>query len=175
MSLLHHLESEVLSFQDLKDLLGPKNCKSIKFLTYDELAGYTSFTKLFKKCDGVVVLLQGESQGASKVGHFILLLNYPDSIEHFDSYGLTVDQELKITQEQHLTKLFNSSKKQFIQNTKQLQRFKNDIQTCGRWVVARYLMRKLHLQDFFVVIQKAAHHLNDETVTLLTMLLPLKN
>lgn len=173
--MLKHLEGDALTFNELKNMMGHKNSELCLFLSYDELSKIKSFKQLFSNGhDAAIILLQSEYENAPAVGHFILLLNQPEHIEHFDSYGLTVDEENKITGERHLTQLFNDSKKSMIQNTKQLQRFKNDIQTCGRWVVARYLLKTLNLTHFLQIITKLGGHLNDESVTLMTMLLPLK-
>jgi hypothetical protein len=171
--MIRKLESSDLTFQQLKDLLGPKQAKLTRFLTYDQLVPFKSFEQLFSKFEAVVVLLIPESKNNPKAGHFICLLDHGNHIEHFDSYGLDVDEEMKITEEHHITKLFNHEKRPMVQNTKQLQRFKNDINTCGRWVVSRILLRKMELAAFLKLIESLGPA-NDEMVTAMTLLLPFK-
>src|SRR6478736_9322907 len=128
--MIKKLESTDLTFNQLKELLGPKQAKQTRFMVYDQLAHFNNFDQLFKGFSAIVILLEQESQNNPKSGHFICLLEHGTHIEHFDSYGLTVDEEMKITKERHMTQLFNKDKRPMEENTKQLQRFKNDINTC---------------------------------------------
>lgn len=170
--MIRSLQSQPLNFDQLKHMVGPQNSKKINWLIYDELQKYHSLQDVLK--NGVaVVLLQIESAKAPSVGHFVVLLDHGNHVEHFDSYGLTVDQENAITHERHLTTLFKQSPKPIVENTKRLQRFREDVQTCGRWVVARVLLRQLELKEFIRILQNISAP-NDEMVTLMTMLLPLK-
>lgn len=171
--MIRKLESSDLTFQQLKDLMGPNQSKQTKFLTYDQLAPFKSFQQLFKGVKAIIVLLQPEQKNAPKSGHFITLLDHGTHVEHFDSYGLSIDEEMKITDEHHMTNLFNSEKRPMVQNTKKLQRFKNDINTCGRWCVARILLKQMELEEFIKLIESLGPA-NDEMVTAMTLLLPFK-
>lgn len=172
--MIKRLESADLTFQQLKDLMGPKQAKQCRFLTYDQLAPFKSFEQLFKGYKAAVILLIPETGNNPKAGHFICLLDHHTHVEHFDSYGLDVDEELKITQEHHISQLFNKEKRPMVTNTKQLQRFKNDINTCGRWVVSRILLSQMELREFLKLIESLGPA-NDEEVTAMTLLLPFKN
>lgn len=171
--MIKRLESADLTFEQLKQLLGPKQSKQTLFLVYDQLKPYKNFSQLFKSHSAAVILLQPEYNNAPKSGHFICLLDHRTHVEHFDSYGLDVDEEIKITDEHHIANLFNQDKRSMVSNTKQLQRFKNDINTCGRWVVARILLKQMELSEFLKMIESLGPA-NDEMVTAMTMLLPFK-
>lgn len=171
MNYIDQLKDSTNTFQDLKKMLGPKNTEHIRFLLYDDLAAFKSLDELME-LGAVIVLLEIESKRAPKVGHFILLLNQGNRIEHFDSYGLTMDEELAFTHERHLTNLFKGEKfKKIINNTKRLQMFREDINTCGRWCVARYLLRRFPLDMFIDIFNHLRPQTADEMVTVMTMLL----
>jgi len=171
--MIHTLQSLPLNFDQLKNMVGKENSKRVNWMIYDELQKYHTLEDVLKT-GAAVILLQIENRKAPSVGHFVVLLDHGNHVEHFDSYGLTIDQENAITHERHLTSLFKQTKKPIVENTKRLQRFREDVQTCGRWVVARLLLRQLELKEFIRILQSIATP-NDEMVTLMTMLLPLKN
>lgn len=170
-------ESQTLSFENLQFMVGPKRSEQCKWLDYPELQKFTSIEDLMNK-GAVVILLHIENKdyhtrGAVKPGHFILLLDHKDTYEHFDSYGLSLDEEANITGERYLTTLFQRTNKKYIDNGIKMQRFRDDINTCGRWVVARLLLRHLSLQDFMKEIKQLGRP-DDETVTAMTLLLQFK-
>ena len=81
------------------------------------------------------------------VGHFITLIKYLTYVEHFDSYGFTIDQELHITHERkYLTDILSDVP--VIENTFPFQSKKEDTETCGRWCAVRCLLKHLNLQEF---------------------------
>jgi hypothetical protein len=170
------LAKETLGFDDLQDMLGPENSTQCRFLLYDQLSTFRKITDLWKGgFNSAIILLQKEDvrKQQDAVGHFILLLDYGTYVEHFDSYGLTSDEELDITKERHLTNFFNNDEKGLIQNTTRLQKYGGNINTCGRWVVARLLMKELNLKQFIKFV-KSIGTPNDQMVTLMTMLLAVK-
>lgn len=168
------LMKNTLTFEELKEMLGPLNSKSVRFLPYDQIPSYKTMKDLFTQgFTAAIILLDQEQYKNHKSGHFILVMDYPDHVEHFDSYGLSVDEELKLTQEPHLTKFFNDSEKAMIQNNTELQKFGGSINTCGRWCVARLLLRDLKLNQFEHFIHQLGTK-KDLAVTVLTALLPYK-
>jgi len=167
------LKDNALSFKQLQFLVGPNQAKNCRWLIYDELQKFATLQEVLS-LGAAVVLLQIEARNAPKVGHFIVLIDHGNHIEHFDSYGLTIDQEVAITQEHHLTNLFRRSRKPIRENTKRLQTLRQDVNTCGRWVVARLLLRNVELDQFLKMI--AYFHVNpDDLVSIMTMLLQFKN
>ena len=74
--------------------------------------------------------MQIHSLGPASVGHWISLIQYPGYIENFDSYGLTIDQELSITHEKRYLSILLRGQ-EVKQGTVQLQEIRNDVNTCG--------------------------------------------
>lgn len=171
-AILAQLEHNALSFLQLQHLVGPENTKHARWILYDQLSKYKTFDELMA-LGAVCILLEIEKRNAPKVGHFILLLDHKTHLEHFDSYGLTMDEELKITQEKHLTRLFTTCRKKIVDNTVRLQQFREDINTCGRWVVARLLLRELELDEFISLIKYFVRP-SDDLVAAMTLLLQYK-
>src|SRR5688572_16883500 len=146
-TVINQLKDNALSFSQLQSLVGPKQASACKWLVYDELQKYKTIEQVLDT-GAAVILLQIEARNAPKVGHFIVLLDHGNHIEHFDSYGLTIDEEVAITQEHHLTNLFKMSRRPIKENTKKLQTLRQDVNTCGRWVVARLLLKQMELDQF---------------------------
>ena len=102
-------------------------------------------------------------------GHWVCILRYGKTIEAFDSYSGTIDNELKFIPEvmkrmlgedkKHLGRLLKDVKdRQVIYSKKRLQKLEDGINTCGRWVILRILMMKeffYTLQEFLDFIQKS--------------------
>lgn len=105
MNVVAQLKDNALSMNQLKALVGSVNADNAKWLVWNDLAKFQNYHDLMDK-GAVVILLQIERPDAPKVGHFILLLDFGDHLEHFDSYGLTMEQELDITAEPHFTRIF---------------------------------------------------------------------
>jgi len=172
-SIITKIKDNALTFEQLQSLVGPNQARNCRWILYDDLQKFNSLDELMS-LGAVCVLLQIETPNKPKVGHFILLLDHGNHLEHFDSYGLTMDQELAITHEQHLTRLFSKYRKPIHDNTVKLQSLREDVNTCGRWVVARLLLRHLTLDEFTKLI-KHFHVLYDDLVAIMTMLLQFKN
>lgn len=162
-------ESIALTFDQLQFLVGEKVTAQCKWIIYDDLKKFKNIEDLMSK-GAVVILLQIERRDAPKVGHFIILLDHKTHYEHFDSYGLDIDEENSITNEHHLTNIFRTTGKRIVNNSKRLQRFREDINTCGRWCVARLLLKHLELAQFISLISyfKFDH---DELISAMTLLL----
>lgn len=171
--IIEKIKDNALSIDQLKRLVGPEQTANCRWIHYDELQKFPSIEELMK-LGAVVILLQIETRDRPPVGHFILLLDHKTHYEHFDSYGLTMDEELKITQEHHLTNIFKQTRKPIVDNTKRLQALRQDINTCGRWVVARLLLKQIELDNFLKLIQYFKVNY-DDLVSIMTMLLQFKN
>lgn len=170
--MIQKLKSNALNFDQLRNLAGPEVSEKCRWLEYDDILKYQSLQQLMS-LGACVILLEIESRVAPKVGHFILLLDHGDHYEHFDSYGLNMDEERAITQEHHLTNIFKNSRKPIVDNSKKLQALREDINTCGRWVVARLLLRDLELGPFIQLLNY--FHVNyDDLISIMTLLLQFK-
>jgi len=106
-------------------------------------------------------------------GHWTLLLDTPDGIEFFDSYGAPVDTEFKdieYKQPHYLAKMLLKLHK--ITNINyspyHFQALKQNVATCGRWVVLRSLFSDWGIDHFAKAVfdvSKKLHISPDELVT----------
>lgn len=173
MSSIDIKKATPLSFSALQNMVGPINTKHCRWIVYDDLQKFEDIEELMS-LGAVIILLEIESPRSPPVGHFVCLLDHGNHYEHFDSYGLDIDEELKLSQEKHLTNIFRNSPKKIISNTKRLQTFRDDVQTCGRWVVVRYLLKHLELDEFLGIFYHLKPQTPDEMVVIFSYLLPLK-
>lgn len=146
--------------------------------SYPELIHVSVLDELFSDA-GVAVILYDTIQ--PNVGHWVALFKREgDLIEFFDPYGLAPDTELDITnpmhlragrgaEEPHLTQLIRESGLKLVYNKTQLQRFKEDINTCGRHVGVRIRFKELPIKKYIKLIT-SSKYTADELVTLLTLL-----
>jgi hypothetical protein len=98
-------------------------------------------------------------------GHWVTILETPDGIEHFDSYGYVPDDELsfipdnfKVISDQNnkylLSLLYNSNEP--IHYNQYTFQGGNDIATCGRWVILRNMFDDLTIDQFANMIYKTS-------------------
>jgi hypothetical protein len=112
---------------------------------YHELADFDTIEQVFEGKKGAILLYETQRD----VGHWVLLLDYREDqgyIEFFDSYGLPLDSELGLIpayyrgelneDTPHLTHLLSGYVVK--ENSQQLQRFYETVNTCGRHVVVRF-------------------------------------
>ena len=164
MDIVHKAEAVALSFNDLKQMMGGD---PVKLMRYDDLKGMTIEELL--SGPPVIILLQIEAADAPKVGHWICMLDHGSHYEHFDSYGLTVDEELALTHESRfMSDMIKNSSKPVEQSTHRLQEMREGVNTCGRWTVERLKHKELELPEFVRFIRKV-HHIPDVAVTMLTL------
>lgn len=148
-------KSNLIQYPDLKnvsnidEILGPYGCCIILFLTHKN---YGHWTCIFKV--------------------------EPNTIEHFDSYGIYPDEELnfkidpyfrKISGEDypHLSYLLYNSPYNLSFNQYQFQGKMKDISTCGRHTSMRIILRHLSLDDYKKLIC-SSKYTPDEVVTIIT-------
>lgn len=106
-------------------------------------------------------------------GHWTLLLQTPEGVEFFDSYGMQPDTEFKELSwqqphylAQRLLQISNLVPINY--NQYQLQSRKEGINTCGRWVILRSLLDKFTTSQFQRAVTKLAKHYHitpDQLVT----------
>jgi hypothetical protein len=154
------LLSTMLSDADITNYLGGGKEKIVK---YSELADYDTLEDLLPDEQDYRIVL---TESKRNQGHWCALLKYKskgkDMIEWFDSYSGSPDSELKFIpltvrrmlgeSEHHLTRLLKTAQpsQSVIYNKKKFQELNDDVDTCGRWVVARVFMNKFgyDLEDF---------------------------
>lgn len=128
-------ESTALTAEDLQTMSNVP----ITFTTYDELPNTTLANLL--QTGAAIILMNIHGDGAiAPVGHWIALLMTPDGLEHFDSYGLTLDQELSVTHEEKFLSQMLADVS-IVQSTFRYQEFRHEVNTCGRHCVVRCMLR----------------------------------
>ncbi len=170
MDILNNIEATPLGFDDLERMLGPA-AEYTNLMEYNELRDVRTAEDLFSgDTKAVLILLEIETPGAPKVGHWITLLDLGDHYEHFDSYGIDMDEELAITHEHpYLSDLFRHPRKKLVQTPQRLQARREHVNTCGRYCVVRARLMG-RLQQFIQLIQ-VAHTQPDNAIALMTMFL----
>ena len=132
-----------LTGDDLREMTN-NECKVMDYLSLEKVA---TLDQVFGNKNAVILLFNTSNNS----GHWVLLIKRGDSsVEHFDPYGFTIDEDLNIANNQmlrnhegqltpHLTALIERSGFNVIENKKRLQKLLKDINTCGRHCVLRYL------------------------------------
>lgn len=147
-----------LSNGDINKLLDGK----CNIMSYDQLNNYNNIDSAMGKYGALVLLYQTKQN----YGHWCCVFKRNnDTIEFFDPYGLFPDDELEFVPNNmrnvlgedypHLTwLLYNSGYKKIDYNSKQLQKFKEDVNTCGRHCVVRIMMRNLSIDEYIKFLGK---------------------
>lgn len=163
------LEAQPMSDDTMRRMLGAR-AQDTLVTAYDDLRGVSTFHDLFAKHRAAIVLLQMRGTD-NPVGHWIALLNKGRYVEHFDPYGIGLDEELDITHEdRHLARIQEHSQVPLVETTEQLQHMRDHTNTCGRWCVARVLLQDLDHAQFGQLFAERTEKA-DDAVALATMLL----
>lgn len=166
-NLINEKEDAPLGFDNLKTMLGPDK-QFCNFYIYDTLRTVTP-AQFFSKPASIILLQNKKSK--DPVGHFMAIIQHRNQIEHFDSYGYTLEQELEKTGEpDYLIQLLNEQSKKVQESKLKFQSLENDSETCGRWCVARVKMREMLIGEFKDFFDRGIVT-RDQKVTLLTYFL----
>lgn len=170
--MLKQLEREPLGIKQLQGML----TTPVKFFDYDQLHG-KSLQDVMSEGKAIIYMRIKNEIGrqTSAVGHWIALLKQVDErgdfIEHFDSYGLSLDKELALTHsDKYLSYLLQNER--VFEGKKRLQKVRENVNTCGRHVVQRCNMPLSYSEyvHFLSTIECPA----DTAVTLMTLNASLK-
>jgi len=140
-----------LSDKDIMKLIKNK----ANLMTYSELQEYDDLDDVLGKYGALVLLYETRDH----FGHWTAVFRVnKNTIEHFDSYGLKPDDEIKFVPEYfrrlnyetipHLTYLLYKSNYNVIYNEYKLQKKEPGINTCGRWVATRLKYRMIPQKKF---------------------------
>ena len=159
---IHKAEAKALSKEDLQSMLNT----DVNILDYDILGEMTLDQVLVNGMAIILMHIHSDDGSRKPVGHWVALIRQGDHIEHFDSYGLRIDEELHLTHEsKHLSNLLHGH---IVKNDNvQLQEFKDDVNTCGRHCVVRCMMKDVDYEHY-VQFMKSLKCKPDEAVTLMT-------
>jgi hypothetical protein len=151
------IRAYALTDDDINKILG-----GTVIMTYPELQDVESVESIFDKDGRSVLLFLTENE---TTGHWTGLIRSEKMIEYFDPYGYAPDADRKwlskaklkeLDEEKpYLTKLLRASNMKVYFNTFAFQADKQDVNTCGRWVVARLLHRKKTLREFYNMVVKS--------------------
>ena len=141
-----------LNLQDVKLLTREK----VPVILYDNLTINDDILNLLSK-DGRALLLFPTGLGAD--GHWISILFNSNTrvLEHWDSYALTVIQEITYSRnpkvEQNiLGKLYQKAQQQhgitIVYNTYRMQKMANNVNTCGRHSCVRLRFHYLNMHQY---------------------------
>jgi len=126
-----------------------------KILKYSELANYRHIDELLpKERDFRVILVEHENNQ----GHWCCIMKYNKTIEWFNPYGVRPDGQKNLLgkirnqmlgqAEDYMTNLMKSSKGyKLIYNKARLQKLRQGINTCGRWIILRIIYMKDMMMD----------------------------
>jgi len=154
-----------------------------KIIKYANLDQYNDIYQLLpNRMDFVFLLTESESNS----GHWTLMIRDDHKFEYFDSYGVSPKSILDYIPSYKNRKLGNNYSEdlgmiiksikpsdKFIYNKTKFQRDGSNINTCGRWVIARlalFLSDSLDLKEFTKLMKIKAKQLkmkNDEFITFL--------
>jgi hypothetical protein len=147
--------ARMMSDGDIERYLGPHTV-----IKYSDLVNYKNINELLPNDTDFKVILTEQELNS---GHWCCLLKYKNIIEWFDSYGMRPDGQFtyinNITKHllgqggNPLTKLLKNGKRKdqkVFYNKRRFQVTDNNINTCGRWCVARILAMRVgyELDDF---------------------------
>ena len=154
---MERVKEYALSNHDIERILG-----KTRILTYPELDDLQSWEDAFDEDGRCVLLFLTENKAT---GHWIGLIRNGHTIEYFDPYGEPPEgdkkwiPEHKLKQldqdEPYLTRFLRDSKCKVYCNLYPFQSDRQDVNTCGRWVVSRLLCRKMTLKQFYDQVKKS--------------------
>ena len=121
-----------------------------KILKYSELANYKTIDELLPKERDFRIILVEDSHNK---GHWCCILKYNKTIEWFNPYGIRPDAQKNLLgkvrnqmlgqHEDYMTHLMKGGNGyKLIYNKKRLQKLKQGINTCGRWIILRIICMK---------------------------------
>ena len=159
-----------LSDDDIKKLLGG----DIKITTYPDLEKKQSLNELFDRHGRAILFFPQENQQS---GHWTALIKNGREIEFFDPYGEPPEKqkeslpkskldELRMNKPS-LANLLDNSGYRIYFNKIQLQKFSNDVTTCGRHCVCRLIYHKFPVERYRQMIDRSGDN-PDEFVTKMT-------
>lgn len=141
---------------ELKNLVGDE-CNVI---TYKDFTNYNTLADLFKDKKNCILLVEWKEN----FGHWVLLMDYQNSIEFFDPYGYFPDDQLKEIDDnfreqknmvkRHLANLLYASPKLKYFSQYTLQNKQKEYDTCGYWCCVRLALKKLDENEFYKLIKQ---------------------
>lgn len=171
--ILHKAEGIDLTSDDILEITrGATN-----IIAYSDLHSANTVEDVFADKPTACILYQTKKN----FGHWVALLKDEEknTIEFFDSYALSPDEELKYSShnlrihdnqiQPHLTALINNSNYKLIYNKVKLQKVLRDVNTCGRHCALRILLRNYSLPHYIHLMTENRGYDADMWATILTI------
>lgn len=139
---IKEIKQEPLTDLDIKQYL-----PNVKIISSSDLKNYKNIDQLMpNRTDVVIIIYESEPQ----YGHWTMLAKYDNTIEYFDSYGNKIDAPIKWVDKQkqqqldlkpYLSNLLADAQNKYeiVYNSKDFQKEKKDVATCGRHCILRGL------------------------------------
>jgi len=149
-----------------------------KIFLYSDLEQVDNIDDILNPYGCCVILYQLEAN----VGHWVRLIKHKNNtLEFFDPYGMSIDEELKNSKYNlrrhrgvitpHLTALIDKSNYKLISNDFKLQKFKEHTNTCGRWVSMRIRFKDVSLGKFIKLFTDNKCYDGDFWISAMTLLI----
>jgi hypothetical protein len=162
---LRKIRAYPLSNDDIQAILEPDT----KILTYPDFGRMTSIEEAFDPLGRCIFLFLTESPTS---GHWLTMFQRKGGdIEYFDSYGdkpeaqrewLSDEQLEQLGQSQpYLWKLLKASGRRVFYSPVQYQKDRADVNTCGRWAVARLICKDMSNHEFHTLVSKSGYKPDD--------------
>ena len=166
--IINKLENPLKKVEDdpLSDTIIRKYLKDPKIILYEDLKNYNDINELLpNNKDYVVILFKQDDKGNN---HWIGLLKYDNIIEHFCSYGSypdeyyfewTTQSDLNKAKEYkpYMSELLNKCGYEIVYSSKDYQKDKGQIATCGRHITNRIMHLINHdnnINDYYHYMKK---------------------
>jgi hypothetical protein len=151
------IKAYALSNDDINEILEPDTT----IFSYPRFCTMNHIDEAFDQLGRCVFLFLTESESS---GHWLCMFKRPNNeIHYYDSYGEKPDAQRKwLTEEQLealgeeepcLTELLKASGYKVYYNTVQYQTDKQDINSCGRWCVARLICKDMDDRQFHNLVR----------------------
>lgn len=165
-------KDKLLSKKDIDKILGHpipgidgSASSPCKFVLYDDLPSIRNYEELFGGYNNVLLLYRT----SETIGHWVGLKNFKNDILFFDSFGMSIDDQLEHTPINYRAELsrilLNCPKTIHYNDTK----FQDDNSTvCGRYV-ALFFKYCTNIELFIEILETASKYIEaDDLVCLLT-------
>jgi hypothetical protein len=148
-----------LGDDDIRKILG----NDIKIWNYPQLKGLRNINEMFDAKGRAILLFPNVSPTS---GHWTCLINRPNKIEFFDSYGDAPDTaqkdgmtksrlEMLDVERPYLTRLLRASGKPVFYNNRQFQKEAGNVATCGRHCCVRLLYAPYSIDKYNKIIESS--------------------
>lgn len=163
--LITRLELLPLTGADLVMMSNKLGNAKTRFIIYDNLRNIKKVDELFAGVNSVFILFQIRNMsGPPSVGHWAVLIKTRKGLSYYDPYGLVLSEDIELSGEPAwLEKLLKGQEVEM--NRHRHQKFRNEVQTCGRHTVVRSVFHFMTNDEYDrLVIKPILHFVEDADV-----------